>query len=285
MNLASHARNVHSQFGEDGMIDEMLNRIGDEHLTKWCVEFGAWDGVHLSNTCNLIRSRGYSAVLIEGDPAKAAAIAQNHPTPSVLTRIAMVQCEGPDTLDNILAGTPIPERFDLLSIDIDGADYWILESLRRYRPLIIVIEYNPSIPNAVHFVQERSTAVQRGSSARAILELAMERGYRLAATTTANLLLVHEEHAESVLDAETVAASAGSDAVALLDSLRAHDPVYAFALFDGTVCTSRRVTLNWHGTTLPSTELYRVPRPFRSPMDWGKRRRFAWRIYRRLRLR
>jgi len=55
--LATFGRNVHSQNGEDGIIAEVLRRISETHeLSRWCVEFGAWDGVYLSNTCCLIRN-------------------------------------------------------------------------------------------------------------------------------------------------------------------------------------------------------------------------------------
>ena len=45
-------------------------RISQVKLDKWCVEFGAWDGVYCSNTCHLIRDKEYKAVLIEGDKSK-----------------------------------------------------------------------------------------------------------------------------------------------------------------------------------------------------------------------
>lgn len=286
MTLASYARNVYSQLGEDGLLEEMLNRIGAGHLTGWCVEFGAWDGVHLSNTCNLIRSRGYRAVLIEGDPKRAAQIPTNLPGDSVIVLNTFVQFEGADTLDNLLSSTAIPKRFDVLSIDIDGADYWILESLQRYQPLILVIEYNSLIPNAVHFAQERSTTISQGSSARAIVELASERGYVLAAATETNLLLVTEDFAAAVLDPEVLALALSGDSGAVLSLLRPDHPVYVFPLFDGTVCTSERVSLHWQGTRMPSTELHRLPKPFRSSAhEWGRWRRRAWRVYRRLLLR
>lgn len=274
---------MYSQFGEDGLLDEMLRRIGEPLLTKWCVEFGAWDGVHLSNTCNLIRAHGYRAVLIEGDPERAAQIPRNLPTDAVTVLNKMVQFEGADTLDNLLARTALPEVFDVLSIDIDGADYWILESLRRYRPLILVVEYNPAIPNAVHYVQERSASISRGSSARAILALARTRGYVLAAATETNLLMVREELAAAVLDPDVLPAAMDPDPSSVLSLLRPDHPVYVFPLFDGTVCTSEPVLLLWQGTTLPSTELRRLPRLFRSSAhEWKRWRLILWRVYRRL---
>jgi len=76
--------NVFSQFGEDEIIDSFLDMVSGNHrLTNWCVEFGAWDGQFLSNTCNLIKSRGFHAVLIEGDSARASELAKNFPQADV----------------------------------------------------------------------------------------------------------------------------------------------------------------------------------------------------------
>ena len=52
-------------------------RISQVKLDKWCVEFGAWDGVYCSNTCHLIRDKGYKAVLIEGDKSKFSELKKN----------------------------------------------------------------------------------------------------------------------------------------------------------------------------------------------------------------
>ena len=60
--------NIYSQNGEDGVIEELLNRL---NITNgWVCEFGAWDGIHLSNTFNLIKNKSFNAVLIEGDKNK-----------------------------------------------------------------------------------------------------------------------------------------------------------------------------------------------------------------------
>ena len=60
--LNEFAGNVTSQNGEDGLIAKALSLLPD--LTLWCVEFGAWDGKHLSNTYDLVDSKGYHVVLI-----------------------------------------------------------------------------------------------------------------------------------------------------------------------------------------------------------------------------
>ena len=61
--LQEFRRDVTSQYGEDGIIEKTLELLDEP--TKWCVEFGAWDGRHLSNTYDLIVNKGYSAVMIE----------------------------------------------------------------------------------------------------------------------------------------------------------------------------------------------------------------------------
>ena len=67
MNLKSYSDNIYSQSGEDGIIKYLLSLISESHpLSKWCVEFGAWDGKFLSNTFNLVENYSYKGVYIEG---------------------------------------------------------------------------------------------------------------------------------------------------------------------------------------------------------------------------
>ena len=66
--LHDFAKNVTSQYGEDGIVEKVLETVTDND--NWCVEFGAWDGKLFSNTCNLINNKDYLAVLIEADSRK-----------------------------------------------------------------------------------------------------------------------------------------------------------------------------------------------------------------------
>ena len=65
--LKIYSFNRFSQNGEDGIIEEIIRRLRlNEQKENWCVEFGAWDGIYLSNTFNLVL-QGWNAVYIEGD--------------------------------------------------------------------------------------------------------------------------------------------------------------------------------------------------------------------------
>src|SRR5690242_19239935 len=66
--LLDYASDVTSQSGEDGIIRKVFEIIGTS--SRWCVEFGAWDGRKFSNTYNLIQNEQWSGVLIEGAQAK-----------------------------------------------------------------------------------------------------------------------------------------------------------------------------------------------------------------------
>ena len=147
------AKNVHSQGGEDGIIAEVLRIMGAAN--RWCVEFGAWDGLYLSNTCNLLRHHGWSGVMIEGDGEKARMIRENHPDAQRVHAInTFIGFErGVDTLDDALRQTPIPRDFDLASIDVDGVDWYVWESMIDYRPRLVVIEFNPLSADTVQRIR------------------------------------------------------------------------------------------------------------------------------------
>lgn len=190
--LLSYGKNVHSQAGEDGILEEVFKRIGATN--KWCVEFGAWDGLLYSNTANLIRNHGWKAVMIEGNAERAAEIRKNYPDPKqVIAACAMVGFDTTDNLDYHLSRTRIPKAFDLISIDVDGVDWHVWDSIKKYKPRVVIIEFNPTIPNNVIFVQDRDMALNEGCSVSALVELGKSKGYQLAAVTSANAIFVTDQ--------------------------------------------------------------------------------------------
>jgi hypothetical protein len=78
--LSIHEKSVHSQYGEDGVIEFLLKTFSESgtKLAKRVCEFGAWDGTHLSNARNLIINHGYSAVLIEVERHKFDQLKKNY---------------------------------------------------------------------------------------------------------------------------------------------------------------------------------------------------------------
>ncbi len=276
--MGEFEKNVYSQFGEDGIIEEILTRLSKHiELDQWCVEFGAWDGVHLSNTCNLIRNKGYSAVLIEGDLKKVKQLKHNFPQENVSKICKFVNFEGRNTLENILSETRIPKYFDFLSIDIDGVDYFIFEGLNEYRPKIVCIEFNPTIPNAVDFVQPKDFSVKQGSSAKAINRLAIEKGYKLVATTVCNLIFVEGDLEKFIVTTPLTLEEL---------NLQGNDPQFLFIGYDGTILSNKdEIKLQWHKIAVPMKKLQILPNFMRVFFtDYGLIRKsifLAYRIYNR----
>ena len=105
MNLLEFKKNVFSQNGEDGILEYIFEKLSDLLPSeKWCVEFGAWDGKHLSNTFNLVK-KDWNAVYIEGDSEKYNDLLKTTESyPKIVPINAMVGFEESDTnkLDNLL---------------------------------------------------------------------------------------------------------------------------------------------------------------------------------------
>ena len=253
--LLEHRRDVHSRAGEDGVIEVILERLPARD--RWCVEFGAWDGHHCSNTRNLIDAHGYSAVLIEGDPTRTRALREalgGHPRIVIIERY--VGFTGEDRLDALLAGTGAPRGFDLLSIDIDGNDHAVWDAVVDYQPKVVCIEFNPTIPLPVRYVQPADPKVSRGSSLAAMVELGKRKGYELVAVTMSNAFFVRTEHLPR-FDLES------NDPVRLWTEQRF--VTHLFSGYDGTLFIEGFGGLPWHGVDLHASRLQPLPRALRHP--------------------
>lgn len=182
-----------SQHGEDGIIEKILEILPEKD--RYCVEFGAWDGIAMSNTRNLIINKGYSAVLIEGDSAKFEELKRNYAeNPNVITMNRFVGFGENDNLDQILKDTPVPVDFDFLSIDIDGNDYHVWKAIKKYRPKVVCIEFNHTVPTEVEFVQPADHSINQGASLLSLVKLGKEKGYELVVTTLVNAFFVKKEY-------------------------------------------------------------------------------------------
>jgi hypothetical protein len=191
--LSNFKHDVTSQFGEDGIREKIFDIIGTQN--KWCVEFGAWDGKLHSMSWSLLSESGWQGVLIEGDANKFTELCQTYDgNDNVYAINEYVGLAGEtNCLDELLSATPIPQNFDFLSIDVDGLDWHIWKSLSQYKPRIVAIEFNPTIPNHISFVQDADPSLNHGSSLRAMIELGKEQGYELIATTSVNAFFALED--------------------------------------------------------------------------------------------
>jgi hypothetical protein len=187
--LLLYQKNVTSQCGEDGVIEEICRRLNIER--GFFVEVGAWDGKHLSNTYSLLK-KGWRGVYIEGDGRRYQDLlnTKNEFPTQIATICAFVHYEGEKTLDRLLSQTSTPADFDLLSIDIDSYDWQVWESLHNYSPKIVIVEGNSTLLPGVWQVHE--DGITRGSSFTALVKLGEHKGYKLICHT-GNLFFIKKE--------------------------------------------------------------------------------------------
>jgi hypothetical protein len=188
----SFASNVYSQNGEDGILREILGKVSNLDKTNWCVEFGAWDGKHLSNTYNLVENHGYKAVYIESEKERYEALlltSSQQPSIHPIQAVVDHNAGGDSSLDNLLLDTDLPVDFEVLSIDIDSHDLDIWETLENYLPKIVVIEINSCVPPGVIWRHGPTTP---GNTFSAVLKVAQAKGYTLLCHT-GNLVFIRSD--------------------------------------------------------------------------------------------
>ena len=198
--LNDHKLNIFSQFGEDGIIQEILRRIGD--TPGICVEFGAWDGVLVANTANLWANYGWEAVLIEPEMEKFSTLKKITAEYKCVCIPEFVTPIGDHSLENILKRHNVSHsKIKLLSIDIDGNEYHIFNELNELKPPVVILEYNPTIPPNILMISKEDAFF--GSSAKALCSLAEQKGYILVAMTKTNCFFVDKKLASSFSDVST----------------------------------------------------------------------------------
>lgn len=188
--------NRYSQFGEDGIIQDIFAKIGTAN--KWCVECGAGDGLFFSNTKKLI-DEGWSSIQIEADPkaykqlraryagVEVLADGAESPRANVWTENVKIGSVGFE--DVFSWHSPLPQDFDLLVIDVDGQDYHLWNQLLTYHPRVVICEYDPNADQ--DFIPEIDGPGQAGM--RAIHHVALARGYQIVCATQCNLICVRND--------------------------------------------------------------------------------------------
>ena len=192
MNLLNFRKNIYSQNGEDGVLEKVFQKISKTlPKEKWCVEFGALDGKHLSNTFNLVQ-QGWKAVYIEGDREKYHDLFETSKKwKNIYPLHAYVgyQKEDQNKLDNLLKKTVIPNDYELLSIDIDSFDLDVWEAYPGM-PKVVVIEIDSNIKPGVY--NRYKIGSNRGNSFSSTLLVAKKKGYELACHT-GNLIFIRKD--------------------------------------------------------------------------------------------
>ncbi len=138
-----YCKSIYSQAGEDGIILQLLKELEIKN-GSFC-EFGAYNGITLSNTYNLIKNYNFSGIAIELNKSPYEECAKNyHSFPNVrVFHGAVLYNDEHNNLNAWLKRGNLPYDFDILSIDIDGDDYYVWDNLTEFYPKIVIIETNP----------------------------------------------------------------------------------------------------------------------------------------------
>ena len=191
--LAEAEFSVFSQFGDDGIIHYLTQRVplGE----RWFVEFGVED-YRESNTRYLATSGGWQGLILDGGDQHIR-FAEESGLRMMRGLQAAQEFITADNINGIFAAHHVPEDLALLSIDIDGNDYWVLEALTHSRPRILIVEYNSifgpehavTVPYRPDFsrAQAHHSLLYFGASLAALCDLAGGKGYRFVGSNSAGI--------------------------------------------------------------------------------------------------
>lgn len=208
-----HEFSIFSQNGEDGLLLWLLERTGAP--VKTFAEIGI-ENARECNTAVLGFVLGWDGLLVEADPLGAAAaerlvrrMLKDRPN-RIEVRCLTVTT---DNIDSLLADGEL----GVLSIDVDGADYWLWKAVRRARPRVVVIEYNASlgpepaitVPYVPGFSAHAAhpSGYYHGASLAALEKLGRQKGYDLVAVCSAgvNAFFLRQDIRPAAVPARTAA--------------------------------------------------------------------------------
>ena len=190
-NLKHYEFKVFSQWGEDGILQHLVNviQIGE----KTFIEFGVEDFSE-SNCRFLLMKDSWSGFVIDGSTRNIDRLKQS----DVYWKYDLAAIDAFITKDNIndlLAKSGFGSDLGILSIDLDGNDYYVLEAIEFFSPRILVCEYNAvlgrsrkiSVPYDAAFVRKEKhpSCLYYGASLGAIAHVAKKKCYSLVGTNTA----------------------------------------------------------------------------------------------------
>ena len=151
------------------------------------IEFGAWDGVHLSN-CKLLADHNWSGFFIEGNSLRFEDCKKNYKDNNKI-KVLNKFIDEKYTLNDLIKENNI-DKIDVLSIDIDGKDLTELKRLTLVKPKVIIIEYNSTIP---FDVECEDNIGGNGSSYLSINNHLSKNNYELINFTVCNLIFIEKD--------------------------------------------------------------------------------------------
>jgi len=199
--IANTEFRVYSQWGEDGIIQHLINKI--EIPNKIFVEFGV-ENYTESNTRFLLQNDNWSGLVIDGSEKNIEYI-KNDP---IYWRYNLKAYEAfitKENIDNLIKQNGITGDIGLLSVDIDGNDFWVWRAIECISPRIVVCEYNShfgdthtiSVPYDESFVRSEKhySYIYYGASIAALEFLGKEKGYTLVASNEAgnNIFFIRDD--------------------------------------------------------------------------------------------
>jgi hypothetical protein len=186
--LAGYGFCAYSQNDEDGILQEIFYRIGS--TSKTFIEFGCGNG--LENNTTYLLLAGWRGAWIDGGAEEIASARQHHAEAIQSGRLT-VDCQmlTAENIDSIVSRLGLGGEIDLLSIDIDGNDYWVWSAIRSVIPRVVVIEYNATFRPPADVVQAYRPDAQWdgsnyfGASLSALQRLGELKGFSLVGCSLA----------------------------------------------------------------------------------------------------
>lgn len=206
---------IFSQWGEDGILQKLISDLPIQNRTF--IEFGVEDFSE-SNCRFLMMNDHWRGYVIDGSEKWISALLKSNWLwkHDLRARCALVTR---DNVNELLLGSGFDRDVGVLSIDVDGVDYWLLDAIDTYAPRILIVEYNAlfgsarkiSVPYDASFSrrQRHYSDLYFGASLPALAYLAARKGYTLVGTESAgvNAFFVRNDLAAHCAFATTVEAA------------------------------------------------------------------------------
>jgi hypothetical protein len=192
---------VFSQWGEDGIIEWLIHNNGD--MPETFIEFGVED-YRESNTRFLLMHRNWRGLAIDGSEVNIARARADQISwrQDLTTTAAFITKEN---INQLIIASGLIDEIGILSVDIDGNDYWVWQAINCIKPQIVIAEYNSafgdllplSIPYAADFYRKNAhySNLYYGAAIGALKLLARQRGYTMLGSNRAgsNVFFVRDD--------------------------------------------------------------------------------------------